>query len=59
LLAVNFTGLSDRQFYEALHQANAELIEDYYAKQKNGALKSAHELYTGLNKNFRGFRPLV
>ena len=56
LLAVNFTDLSDEEFYKELHQANLELIDDYYMKRKKMTYEDAEKLYVKQNTNFRGFR---
>ena len=56
LLTVNFTSLSDDEFYSELHEANLELIDDYYAKRKKMTYEDAADLYIGRNVNFRGFR---
>ena len=56
LLAVNFTKLSDEEFYNGLKQANGELIVDYYEKCKKESLEQIKDLYENKNEKFRGFR---
>ena len=56
LLTVNFTKLTDDEFYEALRQANIELVEDYYDKQKSMTLQTIDKLYKNRDSSFRGFR---
>lgn len=58
LLSVNFTNMTDDDFYNVLKQANLELIEDYYEKNKFICKKQAMDLYNNLNVNFRGFRQI-
>lgn len=59
---VNYTELSEQEYYEALFAANSELIRDHYA-HTNGDMDKAesliqdfHNLYFGDNTNFRGAR---
>ena len=56
LLTVNFTNLSDIEYYNNLSSANQILIENYYQKVGQNGVKSAQELYRGKDKNFGGFR---
>lgn len=56
LLAVNFTDMSDEEYYSALKEANIELIKDYYAKNQMKCVEQAIDLYDNQNTNFRGFR---
>ena len=56
LLAVNFTSLSDDEYYEALYAANKRLIEKYFDNKKQLVLHNAHNLYYNKDKFFRGFR---
>ena len=58
LLTVNFTNLTDEQFYQNLHKANGELIDDYYTKKKRMIYNDIDKLYIDRNVNFRGFRQL-
>lgn len=56
LLAVNFTELSEADFYEALSEANEELVADYYNKIKRKTLEATRRLYRERDASFRGFR---
>jgi len=56
LLTVNFTELSDDEFYGALKHANQTLIDSYYARQREQAKEAVDALYTKRDANFRGFR---
>ena len=56
LLTVNFTDMTDDEFYAALHKANKILLDNYveHLKQKNADLLD--NLYGKRDGNFRGFR---
>lgn len=56
LLAVNFTNMSDDEFYRCLDWANSTLTENYYKKQKAAVLERINKLYSEKDVNFRGFR---
>lgn len=56
LLCVNFTELSDDEFYEVLKDANLALVEDYYDKLRTKSLANVHRLYDQRDASFRGFR---
>ena len=56
LMSVNFTELSDREFYEGLLEANKRLLKDYYDNILDDRYKQIEELYDGKNISFRGFR---
>lgn len=56
LLTVNFTPLSEQEFYDGLKWANTILVEDYFDKQKQGYLDSIQKLYGEKDTSFRGFR---
>lgn len=56
LLAVNFTDLTDDEFHNALYEANSRLVRAYYAMHTDRAVDDLRQLYTGQNKDFRGFR---
>jgi len=58
MLAVNFTELSEDEFYECLLGANATLIKNYFNKKLSGVLEQAKKLYLGKNSSFRGFRQI-
>ena len=56
LLSVNFTNLSDDEFYMLLYEANKVLIENYFLYQKCNAIENAKKLYFECDASFRGFR---
>ena len=56
LLAVNFTDLTDEEFYAALLKANETLLRNYYDTQKEQVIAMEHDLYTKKNADFKGFR---
>jgi anaerobic magnesium-protoporphyrin IX monomethyl ester cyclase len=56
LLTVNFTDLSDDEFYAALCKANKVLIKNTYKNKEEELMKRTEELYYKRNANFRGFR---
>lgn len=56
LMTVNFTDMSDSEFYEALFEANKILIEKYFESQKNKVLEEARALFLERDASFRGFR---
>lgn len=58
LLAVNFTELSDDEFYQVLFEANATLLRNYYEKQYASVVNQASRLYLGRDASFRGFRQI-
>lgn len=56
LLAVNFTGLSDKEFHRALYKANSALIRNYFRNKTEISVNEAKRLYLEHNADFRGFR---
>lgn len=58
LMSVNFTKLTDAEFYEALYEANTVLLENYYKKQSQRNREILTNLYIKHDSNFRGFRRL-
>jgi anaerobic magnesium-protoporphyrin IX monomethyl ester cyclase len=56
LLTVNFTDLDDKSFHQHLYVANWNLLKNYYDKKFGTSAKAFYNLYTGLDKNFRGMR---
>lgn len=56
LLTVNFTKLTDDEFYRALWNANHRLLENYYMKKSRSSTKLLDDLYIRNNASFRGFR---
>lgn len=56
LMAVNFTELSDDEFYEVLLEANTVLLKNYYDKSAAKGLADLNHLYKDRDTTFRGFR---
>ena len=56
LLTVNFTDMSNDEFYEALFQANRALLNSHIEHIKKTYDKLLTDLYKNLNADFRGFR---
>lgn len=56
LLSVNFTGLADAEFHEALLEANSRLIANYFETISSATLLQAQQLYHHNDTSFRGFR---
>ena len=56
LLIVNFTKLSDEQFYKVLLEANKKLIKNYLTKKMKNSLTVCESLYLKRDITFRGFR---
>ena len=56
LLAVNFTEMSDDDFYECLLEANTKLLNNYHNKKTKLVEKELEKLYKEKDVNFRGFR---
>ena len=56
LVAVNFTSLTDDEFYAALRKANETLLSHYYDDVKKAALEEEHRLYDQRKADFMGFR---
>lgn len=56
LVAINFTELSDKEFHEALLEANTRLITNYYNNALDSVLERARKLYLEKDTGFRGFR---
>ena len=56
LLCVNYTELSDDEFYSCLADANKQLLENYYKNARKYALDQVDNLYVTRDANFRGFR---
>lgn len=56
LLTCNFTPMSDKEFYQAISEANEILLDNYHARVKKKMKETLDELYIGQNTNFRGFR---
>jgi radical SAM superfamily enzyme YgiQ (UPF0313 family) len=58
LLTVNFTKLSDSEYYEALHRANGILLDAYVGFQSEANMRIIENLYHKKDAGFRGFRPV-
>lgn len=56
LLAVNFTELSDEEYYQALFEANAVLLKHYQQRWANNTDATLRNLYIKRDASFRGFR---
>jgi radical SAM superfamily enzyme YgiQ (UPF0313 family) len=56
LLAVNFTELSDDEFYEVLMNANKLLLENYNSRLQGNMERELYNLYVAKDASFRGFR---
>ena len=56
LLSVNFTNLTDDEFYKYLFEANRRLLDNYYDNLKERMIKTARKLYFQRDTSFRGFR---
>jgi len=56
LIAVNFTDLSDDEFYDCLTWANKTLSENYYNAGKTAIHRQIDHLYGDRDTSFRGFR---
>lgn len=58
LLSINFTDLSDEEFYKCLFDANKILLENYYKYQLERQIDTAKKLYFEKDTTFRGFRQI-
>jgi len=56
LLSVNFTNLSDDQFYDALEKANIRLLQNYFNNKRTAYIEQTQNLYRTKDTSFRGFR---
>ena len=56
LLTVNFSELSDDEFYSALHSANKQLLDNYYRCNQKSVYETLDNLYINRDASFRGFR---
>ena len=56
LLSVNFTDMSDGEFYKSLLEANTKLITNYFKKKLCATIKQAKKVYLNRDADFRGFR---
>ena len=58
LLTVNFTELSDDEYYECLLDANTRLLKNYHQKKLTSSLEQTKNLYNNKDAGFRGFRQI-
>lgn len=56
LMAVNFTDLTDSQYYQSLYAANLQLLENYFNKKSKIVQQQMQQLYHKRDTAFRGFR---
>lgn len=56
LLTVNFTKLSDDEFYTVLFEANKKLLENYFKNKMKNMIDIERKLYFEKDISFRGFR---
>lgn len=56
LVAVNFTDMTDKEFHEALFEANKILIKNHHDKKAQMFIDQAQKLYLETDVEFRGFR---
>lgn len=56
LLAVNFTELTDAEYYDALKVANKALLKNYFTSRLNSYLEQTDHLYEKRDGTFRGYR---
>ena len=56
LLSVNFTTMSDDEFYMALRDANEQVIGNYCSQLQRNYIQQLGRLYHGKDASFRGFR---
>jgi len=56
LLSINFTELTDEEFYKALYSANFQLLCNYYKNKIYSAEKQLKRLYIEKDLTWRGFR---
>lgn len=55
-MAINFTSLSDEDFYKELYKANKTLLENYTKHKLESNIESLQKLYFENDNSFRGFR---
>jgi len=56
LLTINFTDMSDEEYYTALFKANKILLDNYVDNVKKANTESLEKLYIKKDASFRGFR---
>ncbi len=58
LLSVNFSRLTDKEFYQSLYMANKTLLDNYAKNQTKKNIDVLNLLYKVKNNKFRGFRQI-
>ena len=56
LLCVNFTDMTDEEFYDGLYEANRTMLTRYIEHTKGRYMQTITDLYKNRNPSFRGFR---
>jgi len=56
LISVNFTDLTEEEYYNGLKEANLRLVENYHSKQHKRTADNIVNLYDTLDTSFRGLR---
>jgi len=56
LLTVNFTDMSDKEFYDCLLEANTRLLKNYSQNYISFSIEQLKQLYLLKDSSFRGFR---
>jgi len=56
LLAINYTDMSDDEFYRCLFDANTRLLANYFNKKLCAVVSQSKKLYLERDTSFRGFR---
>lgn len=56
LMPINFTDLTDEEYYNALMAANNTLLLNYFDKRKDECFETTRRLYQEKDASFRGFR---
>lgn len=56
LITVNFTNMSDEEFYNCLYKANNTIIKNNFQIKLSGLLDQTKRLYLNQDDSFRGFR---
>ena len=56
LLTVNFTNMSDDEFYRCLFEANQRLMKNYFEMKLLKGLEEVNKIYLQKDASFRGFR---
>lgn len=56
LMSINFTDMSEEEYYKELCDANLKLIDKYYKDKSEDIKKQTIDLYSKRDSSFRGFR---